>query len=238
MTTEIETYFNSLPEDILTIDITFKSLKSLPDLTRFKNLQVLYCYNNELTVLPTLPQNLELLYCYNNQLTVLPTLPQNLERLYCFNNELTVLPTLPQKLKDLYCSDNQLTSLPTLPQNLKELICSRNELTVLPTLPQNLETLYCNNNQLTSLPTLPQNLQVLYCYSNPIYEIVNNNSLIKIKQNIQTLNNFRHLYYSLKLRNWLWKKVLKHIIEKIYNPIYLIENLGDDDDLEAVLNNW
>ena len=218
MTTEIETYFNSLPEDILTIDITFKSLKSLPDLTRFKNLQVLYCYNNQLTMLPTLPQNLELLYCDTNQLTV--------------------LPTLPQKLKILYCSDNQLTSLPTLPQNLKELNCSRNELTVLSALPQNLELLYCFNNQLTVLPTLPQKLKTLNCSNNPIYEIVYNNSLIKIKQNIQTLNNFRHLYYSLKLRNWLWKKVLKHIIEKIYHPIYLIENLGDDDDLEAVLNNW
>jgi len=40
MTTDIETYLNSLPEDILTpeniltIDISFKSLKSLPDLTR------------------------------------------------------------------------------------------------------------------------------------------------------------------------------------------------------------
>jgi len=59
------------------------------------------------------------------------------------------------------------------------------------------------------LPTLPQKL-IFKTLNNPIYEIVNNNnSLIKIKQNIQTLNNFRYLYSSLKLRNWLWKKVLK-----------------------------
>jgi len=27
-------------------------------------------------------------------------------------------------------------------------------------------------------------------------------------------------------------------IKKLYDPIYLIENLGDDDDLDAVLDNW
>jgi len=106
MTTEIETYLNSLPEDILIIDISFKSLKSLPDLTRFKNLKELYCSNNELTLLPTLPQNLEVLGCSNNQLTSLPTLPQKLKELYCSNNQLTSLPTLPQNLEELYCDNN------------------------------------------------------------------------------------------------------------------------------------
>jgi len=33
-------------------------------------------------------------------------------------------------------------------------------------------------------------------------------------------------------------KGVKYIIEKKYHPSYLIENLGDDDDLDAVLNNW
>jgi len=112
----------------------------------------------------------------------------------------------------------------------------------LPTLPQNLKELYCSNNELTSLPTLPQNLQELYCYHNPIYEIVNNNSLLKIKQNIQILNNFRHLYYCLEfkkqLRKWLWEKVREPIIKKLYNPKYLVENLGEDDDLDTFLNNW
>ena len=64
MTTEIETYLNSLSEDILTINIEFKGITSLPDLTRFKNLEILYCYNNQLTSLLTLPQNLKELYCF------------------------------------------------------------------------------------------------------------------------------------------------------------------------------
>jgi Leucine-rich repeat (LRR) protein len=92
------------------------------------------------------------------------------------------------------------------------------------------------------LPTLPQNLQYLYCSNNSIYEIVNNDSLITIKQNIQTLNNFRYLYYSLKfkkqLRKWLWEKVREQNAKKMYSPSYLNKNLGDQDDLDTVLNNW
>jgi len=54
--------------------------------------------------------------------------------------------------------------------------------------------------------------------------------------------NFRHLYYCLKfkkqLRKWLWEKVREPKIEKLYNPSYLIENLGDGDNLDEVLKNW
>jgi hypothetical protein len=66
--------------------------------------------------------------------------------------------------------------------------------------------------------------------------------LIKIKKYIQILNNFCHLYYCLKLkeqlRNWLWEKVREPKIKQIFHPKYLLENLGDDDDLDTVLNNW
>ena len=244
MTTEIETYLNSLSEDILFLDIggKCKGIKSLPDLTRFKNLKTLKCSSNKLTSLPTLPQNLEELDCASNQLTSLPTLPQNLKILSCNINSLTSLPTLPQNLEILGCYDNKLTLLPILPQNLQKLSCSGNKLTLLPTLPQNLEELYCSNNQLTSLPILPQNLKYLYCSNNPIYEIVNNDSLITIKQNIQTLNNFRHLYYCLQFkkqfRKWLWEKVREPQIKKMFHPKYLVENLGEHDDLDTFLNNW
>jgi hypothetical protein len=72
--------------------------------------------------------------------------------------------------------------------------------------------------------------------------IVNCDSLIKIKKHIQLLNNFRHLYYCLKfkkqLKEWLWKKVREPNAKKIYNPKYLIENLGDEDDLNTFLDNW
>ena len=86
MTTNIETYLNSLSEDILTLNVSCRSIKSLPNLTRFKNLQKLYCFNNELTSLPTFPKNLEELYCSNNKLTSLPMLPETLKRLFCTIN--------------------------------------------------------------------------------------------------------------------------------------------------------
>jgi len=112
----------------------------------------------------------------------------------------------------------------------------------LPTLPQNLEILHCFCNKLTSLPTLPKNLKKICFYNNYISKIVNFNCLIKIKQHIQILNNFRYLYYCLKFkkhfRKWLWEKVRLPNVNKMYNPIYLIENLGDEDDLESVLDNW
>ena len=182
MTTAVERYLNSLSEDILTLDISCMDIKYFPDLTRFKNLQ------------------------------------------------------------ELYCSMNYLTSLPTLPQNPKKIYCHNNRLTSLPTLPQNLQILQCHENYLTSISSLPQNPKKIYCSVNPIYEIVNSNSLFQTKQNIQILNNFRHVYYCLKfkkqLRKWLWEKVREPNVKKIYNPRYLIENLGDEDELDTVLNNW
>jgi Leucine-rich repeat (LRR) protein len=230
-------------KDIVSIDVSSKRINSLQDLTRFKNLQKLICCYNELTCLPNLPKNLEKLICYYNKLTSLPILPQNLKKINCCNNELTSLPTLPQNLQYLNCSNNKLTSLPILPQNLELLICSNNKLICLPTfLPQNLQQLVCSHNKLTSLPTLPPNLQELFCYDNPIWEIVNSNSLFQIKKNIQILNNLRDLYYCLKfkknLRKWLWEKVREPKIKKKYNPNYLVENLGNECDLEKVLYNW
>jgi hypothetical protein len=92
------------------------------------------------------------------------------------------------------------------------------------------------------LPILPKSLQELSFVNNPIYEIVNNYCFAQIKKNIKILNNFRHLYYCLKfkkqLRKWLWEKVREPKVKKMYSPNYLIENLGQDDDLDTILNNW
>ena len=77
------------------------------------------------------------------------------------------------------------------------------------------------------------------------YEIVlldSNSSYTQIKKNIRVFKYFRHLWYCLQykkqFKKWLWEKVREPKIKKLYNPIYLIENLGDEDDLDEVLNNW
>ena len=198
----IESYLNSLPKDIETIYVSEQNLNYLPSLSRFTNL--------------------EILYCSHNNLTSLPPLPDNLKRLFCNTNKLTSLPPLNENLIYLDCNNNILTSLPPLPEKLEELVCYR--------------------NKLTSLPPLPEKLEYLCCFNNPISEIINGNNTSEIKKQIQILNNFRHLYYSLKykkqFRDWLWVKIRETIAMQRYNPSYLIENLQEDTDLDVFLDNW
>jgi hypothetical protein len=93
---------------------------------------VLFCTNNQLTVLPdTLPAGLQTLHCAYNQLLFLSeSLPSGLLYLYCFHNSLTRLPeTLPADLDTFDCYENQLTSLPeTLPSGLRTFHCYSNNL--------------------------------------------------------------------------------------------------------------
>jgi len=65
------------------------------------------CSNNQLSVLPKLPNSLQKLYCYYNQLSVLPKLPNSLQTLCCYYNQLNVLPELPNSLKIINCFKNK-----------------------------------------------------------------------------------------------------------------------------------
>ena len=180
--------------------------------------------------------------CSNNQLISLPDLNENLKKLYCRNNQLISLPILNEKLELLYCFSNKLTSLPILNENLEILWCEHNQLTSLPQLNENLRQLYCDNNQLTSLPHLNEKLKGLYISDNPISEIINGETTNEKRIQIQILNNFRHLYYSLKFkkqfRDWLWVKIREPKTMKKYHPSYLLENLQEDTDLNDFLDNW
>ena len=179
----IQTYIDSLPDDILKLNLSNKELTELPDLSRFSELEKLYCCNNQLTSLPeTLPESLKLLECWKNQLTYLPeTLPNSLCILNCAINKLTSLPNhLPNSLRLLNCDYNQLTLLlyagapfNHLSNSLRILHCYNNQLTSLPdTLPDSLRILHCDNNQLTSLPdTLPDSLQELTCRNNQLISL-------------------------------------------------------------------
>ena len=160
-----------------------------------------------------------------------------------FNIE-SYLNSLPDDIKSIYVSEQNLNYLPCLSRfkNLEILYCSHNNLTSLPPLPDNLKKLYCNANKLTSLPHLPKKLEILYCDKNPISEIISGNNIGVIKKQIQTLNNFRCFYYSLKFkkqfRHLLWVKIREPKIMEKYHPDYLIENLHEDTDLDAFLENW
>ena len=69
----VQEYLNSLPDDVKFIDLSDKNLSKLPDLSRFYNLQILYCPHNELTTIPLLP-SLKELYCEHNRITIIPVL--------------------------------------------------------------------------------------------------------------------------------------------------------------------
>jgi Leucine-rich repeat (LRR) protein len=259
--TDIIDYLNSLDNDITKIDISYKNLTELPDLSRFKNLSILICSNNQLTFLPFLNDNLEYLNCDNNQLTFLPPLNDKLEYLSCDDNNLTSLPTLNNNLKKIWCSHNLLISLPPLNDKLYTLNCKYNKLTSLPPLNDNLKYLYCSNNQLTSLPKINNNLcllecqdnnlislpifnynynynnlwiWILNCNNNPICEIIGNITINDIDKIIKW-NNFREFYFLSKLRkkivSWMWKS-REAKIRQLFHPSHLTDFLKNNNVFE------
>jgi E3 ubiquitin-protein ligase SspH2 len=242
---KINKYLKSLPKDTEIIDVSHKELKYLPDLTRFKKLKVLVCYNNYLTKLPKLNDSLEGLYCQRNQITELPDLNNNLYELHCSNNQIIELPSLNENLEVLYCNNNKLTKLPILNKNLGELCCSNNQITELPCLTENLKELYFYNNKVKYFQYIEYELYQFEYHMNPIHKILfelkeYGDDFIELKNKINKLNDFRYLYYSLKCKKklitWLWKVRTPMIIKK-YHPIYL-HHLTEDDNLDEILEAW
>jgi Leucine-rich repeat (LRR) protein len=240
----VESYLASLPEDILEINIIDKDLRYLPDLTRFKKLEILNCRINRLKSLPKLPKSLKQLICANNRLTSIPELPENLNTLNCSQNLLKYLPNLPKNLQILNCSFNLISVLPILPKSLKNLSCYNNDLIFIPNLPDDLRHISCHSNELINIPILPNSIYYMYINykNNPIYDIIHNDNFDIVKRNIIIINKFRHLYYCIKFRDQfrklLWEKIREPKIVKKYGPNYLIKHLGDDADLDKVLDEW
>jgi Leucine-rich repeat (LRR) protein len=241
---EVNEYLLSLPLAITHIDIEYRNLSQLPDLSRFTHLQELQCGNNKLTHLPSLPPNLESLSCDNNEITHLPSLPDNLESLSCDNNKLTHLPPLNHNLRHLYCSANKLTSLPKINDSLYELHCDKNNLTELPYV-NNLHLILCTNNKLMTFPDL-NNLQVLYCNYNPITNNIPEYISYDIMKFGKILNRVKHLFYSLKykgkFRRWLWINKEKNAMLKYspHNLEALLLDVEDENDeyFQQALDTW
>jgi Leucine-rich repeat (LRR) protein len=93
---DVQAYLDSLDSNEAHIFLSNKNITSLPDLSRFTNLQSLDCRNNQITQLDhlTLP-SLQELYCNNNQITQLDHLNlPNLQKLDCGYNQITQLDNL------------------------------------------------------------------------------------------------------------------------------------------------
>ena len=78
--------------NIIELNLSNKQLNELPDLSKYTNLEILDCYNNNLTSLNNLPTTLKKLNCSHNQLVRLPKIPSGLQILSCHYNKLTKLP--------------------------------------------------------------------------------------------------------------------------------------------------
>ena len=147
----IEQYLESCPDNTEIINISERKLFVMPDLSRFTNLRILYCYGTNISNIDYLSPTLEQLWCNNNRIRFIPPLPTNLRILNCEYNQLSYLPKLNHNLQILYCSNNNIKVLPELNENLSELYCANNQLTQLPDL-KNLSQLYCGYNNLLIYP--------------------------------------------------------------------------------------
>lgn len=79
-------------------------------------MSILDLSDQNLEVLPTIPDTVRILYCHNNKLTNLDGLHDNITILYCSGNQITELSNLPEKLE--YLNIDQTVILKDIPFSL------------------------------------------------------------------------------------------------------------------------
>jgi Secretion system C-terminal sorting domain len=121
--------------EVVFLDVSNKEISSLEGIGNFKNLERLYCLQNEIITLNLQElSNLTFVSCGTNQLSSLNIQElENLEYVYCNNNLLTTINVKGLvNLKTLDCNTNQLINLDVQElANLKTLRCYKNHLTAL-----------------------------------------------------------------------------------------------------------
>jgi Leucine-rich repeat (LRR) protein len=262
--TKLPDNFAELFPKLKQLIVTNNMLIQLPYLG--ENIEELYCVNNNLTSLPVFGEKMKIVFANQNQITNFH-FSENIEIMYLRNNLLQELPPLNKKLKHLFCSHNFITKFPQFNENLEILDCSNNRIIRMPKLNNKLIELTCYNNPIHSFSEISENLKGLICFNTPILTFINaeDNSGIeyvnvddfdgygynivktnKIRIGSQKLNNFRHMYYSLRFkkqfRRILWKKIRLPKIEKKYSPqniVNLLDEIGDGDSqaFESLLEN-
>lgn len=115
------THVQTIPSQILTLEIPSQLLTELPELPA--NIQKLNIENNHIDRLEcTACKQLSVLRISNNQFTDLPQLPETLEELYCDNNSIKKLDLANfPKLTILHIANNGTTDIYNIPPSLKEL---------------------------------------------------------------------------------------------------------------------
>jgi len=264
----IHKYLDSLPSNIKEIDISYRKLTALPDLSRFTQLRLLVCRNNYITELPILPSSIKMIDCYGNKITKILRFHKGLKKIDCGNNKLLYLPELNEELTELYCGINLLTNLPKLNKKLQVLSCYRNKLTQLPELNSELQVLHCYHNKLTQIPQLNEELCDLDCSNNCLIHLPelnekleqlyshNNEQLhyllnIRVYQLTSQQREFINRVYKCRYRimclkykkifwDWLWKRVREPNIQRQYHPDELLKRLKlvNHDDIDLIIDEW
>ena len=222
-------------EAVLSLHINDKNISLLEGIQSFTNLEILLCFDNQISSLD-ISQNSNLLYlhCANNLLSSVDVSQNlNLLTLNCRSNYLTSLDvTQNYNLSEINCGNNPLTSLDvTQNPNLGALHCYSNQLSSIDvTQNQNLNFLNCGSNQLTSLDvTQNPSLRELICYYNQLSSLdVSQNPLLFI---LYSLDN---QLTNLNIKNG--NNTILEIFVTYNNPnLYCIQV----DDIEYANNsNW
>jgi len=77
-------------KNIKFLNISNKNIKGILDLKKFKKLNKLYCYSNEITKIINLPENLKCLDCSNNKIQILNNI-NFLKNINCKSNPIKIL---------------------------------------------------------------------------------------------------------------------------------------------------
>ena len=101
------------------IDCGSQNITDLSGIENFSSLVYLFCNNNQLSVLPTLPNSLIALDCSENQFYSLPSMPTSIDNLNCSYNFLYFLPPLPVFMNTLNISNNQFIDLYQFPDQIR-----------------------------------------------------------------------------------------------------------------------
>jgi len=158
------------------------------------------------------------------------------------------LPKLNKKLVSITCCYNEISTLPPFNEDLVSIKCSHNYLTRLPPFNENLLLIDCSYNYIFYITQINDMLKTLTYSNNEIYEVIDSYNMKIIKDKNKIINQFKMLYYSLRLkhqlRDWLWKRVREPKIKQYYSPENLMKllnklnNENDEDELDEVVNMW
>lgn len=163
--------FPKLPDEyrekIKCLFISENDLVYIPDLTSFRNLEILEISNNNINSIEALPPSLLELTCRFNKLSKLPDCP-NIIRIDCSNNEISEIPNY-SSLKSLVCANNKISQINTS-QNMEKLICSGNTINYIGNLPK-IKYLDCSDNKIIKLEDY-KNLHDLICNNNNMSDVI------------------------------------------------------------------